>query len=558
MKISEHIENTIEKWSLVWKDRLKGFMASWLGWGIEIFADVFAKSASKKLRPFIESIESKVDLPPEIKPLFDEIKDPTGEFGAALANSAGSSLVGGTVGKVIDFLLRPLTYALSFIPDYILHGVSALIDLWRRQVILEPELDQLLHQHGLSDEKIAEMKILAEVRLPSQIVGPAWLRDPQKWGPYWRDVAEGGITEDRLELLKEITWEVPRIEDIVRFAVREIYHPEIAAKYGQYQDFPEEMVRDGERSGLKRVDQEKYWAAHWDLPSAGQGFEMYHRGVIDYEELQTLLRTRDIMPFWRDKITEIAWDLPNRIETRMMARYGLVDKDFIVDILTKIGLAPEYRSVVADMNISMGVRTDLSLRYSKGWINKEELRAELVATGLSEEIGNRLYQWIVKNVGEERVTNERDLTASEIIKGVKKGFLSWEEGIERLEAMGFDTDEAIYKLAINIEVELGSPETPAEFKRLTDLYRVSQGQETDRTREEIIAAEKSVAAKYPRRLKLSEEELKTRVDTIRRQRRRHDYTRDEEISELLKVGLDIKLADAYAENDDLRVRVSRG
>ncbi len=48
-------------------------------------------------------------------------------------------------------------------------------------------------------------------------------------------------------------------------------------------------------------------------------------------------------------------------------------------------------------------------------------------------------------------------------------------------------------------------------------------------------------------------ELNIRVDTLRRLRRQRIITREGEISELINLGLDSGLAQAYADNDDLRL-----
>ncbi|GAI80648.1 unnamed protein product, partial [marine sediment metagenome] len=116
MKAGERFKIWVDETAMSFKDRVRGWMASWLSFGIEVLMDTIAKRASPMLKPTIERIERETELPPELKPIFDELKEPTAEFGALLSNSAGNALVGGAIGKILDFLLRPITLGFSYVP----------------------------------------------------------------------------------------------------------------------------------------------------------------------------------------------------------------------------------------------------------------------------------------------------------------------------------------------------------------------------------------------------------------------------------------------------------
>jgi hypothetical protein len=371
-----------------------------------------------------------------------------------------------------------------------------------------------MRQHGIPPDETDKLLDAKRAIFPSDIVASAWLRDKAKYSRYWDDVYKVmGLNKDlrpdqqRIEMLQELAYRVPGVQDIIRYVVKEAYSPEIYKAFGQDQEYPSIAEADAEKTGVRPDQLMKEWIAHWNLPGVSQGFEMLHRGEITQEQLTLLLKALDVMPFWRDKLTAISWAVPGRVELRMMAQYGLVDKAFCMDILKKDGLAEEYRPIVADMMIVRGIRTDIQTRYTKSWINSAEVKAEIAKYGLSPEIATRLYQWIVSNTAGDRTAPEKDLTAAEIIKGVKQGILPWDDGRQQLMELGYDEVEADYKLAIGVEV---------------------------------------VEA-------VSTTELNTRVDTIRRKRRARFITRDQEISSFLDLGLDTGLATAYADNDDLRL-----
>jgi len=101
--------------------------------------------------------------------------------------------------------------------------------------------------------------------------------------------------------LLAIARRIPPISDMIRFAVREVYSPDVRARFGQDDDYPEAFTAKAALHGLSEEDAKAYWAAHWELPSTEQGFRMFHRSLIDKPTLELLLRAKDIMPFWRDK-----------------------------------------------------------------------------------------------------------------------------------------------------------------------------------------------------------------------------------------------------------------
>lgn len=557
----DRFKQWIDDFAMSIKDRLRGWAGDVIGFGIEVFMDVLAKSFAFKTSKLWDTLSTLPGLPEELKELLTEAKTPTGESAAAIQGLAVRSFIGGAIGRLEDSLFARFSYdvASRFHPKIL--EIEGIIEAMKRRIILPDVGRKMLLKHGLEPETIEQMITLGEVRLPSDVVAPVWLRDKEKWEKWWDDVLQGGVTPERIEVLKEFAYRMPSPAEVITMMAHEAFEEDSIQRYGLDDEYDRLDVGWFDKAGVHPDARKLFWRSHWIHPSYSQITDMLHRGLkkpdgseFTEEDVYEWYRVVEFPPFWRDMLTELSWDLPNRIEVRMMARYGLVGKDFLVDILKKVGLREDYREVTADMMLAMGVRTDVATRYSKGWINKEQVKSELAATGLSPEVTDRLYQWIVKNVSDERVAPERDLTVSDLVSAYKKGFLTFDETVERLMAMGYDEEEAILKIAIKVEIEAGSPENKAEAKRLTDLYCMAVGLPTDRSKEEIIQAEKAVAAAYPVKPALSADEVKTRVDTARRKRRRGETTRAEEITELLTIGLAVQLAQAYAENDDLRIR----
>ena len=193
---------------------------------------------------------------------------------------------------------------------------------------------------GLADETIVENIIRGDIHpdyaqtyLDAVLTKPAsidlvsyWLRKDPTLSTLGQELKKIGIHPNYTDVYKTLAYQIPPVADIITMAVREAFTPAIAAKFGQYDDFPPDLETYAGQKGLSKEWAERYWAAHWALPSPQQGFEMLHRSVIDTTELDMLLRAQDVMPFWRDRLTAIAYRPLTRVDVRRMYKQGVLDE----------------------------------------------------------------------------------------------------------------------------------------------------------------------------------------------------------------------------------------
>lgn len=552
--LTERVEQGVNALAEKWKDKLGGWAVNWAAKSIEKSLDDMEPELVDQAKEYIATLQAIPDLPPEIKNLLDKAAKPK-------SFAFVPFLIGILVAMVMSTVMgafKPWAMKVSQQVDSLARSVKLpseiVLPLWWRNPDKWKEYLDDLAKLGISDNRIETLKESSLHSLDKRDVQEAWLRDKTIYNDLWGQVEDDALTPDRIKLYQELAYKVAGVQDVIRFAVREVYTPEIAEKFRQFEDFPELAVPDAEKVGIRKELLKQYWAAHWELPGVSQGYEMFHRGVIDEETLKVLLRARDVMPFWRDKLLKISYNVYNRIDVRRMWDLGVLDDTALLKAYKDMGYDEEHANKLV-LWTKLFIRVpEIIARYKNGYINRDSVLSQITALGASVELAQFLFETKVAVEKPARVAAEKDLTKAEIIKGVKTGVISWEEGIERLMALGYDEEEAMFILAINIEAETGSPGSPAEFKRLTELYRASQGMPTRRTLQEIAASEKAVAAKYPIKAKVSDEQLKVSVDTIRRKRRSNKLTRDEEVIAFLELGLDVRLAEAYADNDDLRIR----
>lgn len=174
--------------------------------------------------------------------------------------------------------------------------------------------------------------------------------------------------------LLQLQWRIPGVQDLIRMAVKEAFTPEIAEQFGQYADFPAAIAEWTAKQGLSAEWTQRYWAAHWDLPSTTQGYEMLHRGVIKEEELDLLLRAQDVMPWWRDKLKAIAFNPLTRVDVRRMYQLGVLDEPGVIRAYKELGYNAENSQRMLEFTkIYYGPEDETGEEADRDWTKAEIL-----------------------------------------------------------------------------------------------------------------------------------------------------------------------------------------
>lgn len=196
--------------------------------------------------------------------------------------------------------------------------------------------------------------------------------------------ALGLSDEDIAWIVKLYEW-IPPVQDLIRFSVREVYDPEFHAENRLIDPAPLEFIRELKRTGGTQLRAEQYWDAHWELPSVQQGFQMLHRKVIDEAELARLLRARDVMPAWRDKLQAISYRPITRVDLRRMHKIGLIDEARLQQGYEDIGFAPENAALMAQFTIdfNLGRERDLSRSQLEKFFIEGTIDENQLAEGLT-------------------------------------------------------------------------------------------------------------------------------------------------------------------------------
>jgi hypothetical protein len=277
----------------------------------------------------------------------------------------------------------------------------------------------------------------SEWLLPMYLANQQYLTAYEYIAAWRRGIISENALEERLESLKiqkfdrsileRVTEFFPSPADLVTFAVREVYSPEIVAKFGQMEDLPEDFVREAGKAGMSLEQAKNYWAAHWDLPSTLQGFEMLHRRVINQDELNMLLRAKDVMPFWREKLTQISYNTLTRVDVRRMYSVGVLDRQAVYENYLDIGYNEKNAELMTEFTVRYEneamdglTRATVVGAYKDSLINKEELTKYLQGFGYSDEV----VEFWTNQADYERTLEQVKIYKQSLITLYKKGSIN--------------------------------------------------------------------------------------------------------------------------------------
>ena len=269
---------------------------------------------------------------------------------------------------------------------------------------------------------------------------------------------------------------IPSVSDMVRFALRDVYNLGIAQKYGLNEDYPIKFTQEAKKLGLSEEYAKQYWAAHWDLPSPNMGYEMYQRGIIDLDTLRELLKSLDIMPYWRDKLIQLAYNPVTRVDIRRLYSNGIYSYNDVYKAYLNAGYSPKDAKDLADFTVKVEANEDTGHKqklkdltyslilkaYTRGIIDRQSAVNQLTSLGYDvHEVALLLdltdYEQYIKD-NPERKTEYNTRLKNIAVKAYTARAISQEDLIEYLIQAGYSRNDAV------IEAQIANAEYAIAFK----------------------------------------------------------------------------------------------
>jgi len=231
-----------------------------------------------------------------------------------------------------------------------------------------------------------------------------------------------GFSDTYINALKQDYLYYPSPTDFIRFSVREVFTDDKETLEALRAEFPNEIVEYAKKAGMDKDVLMWYWMAHWELPSPTQVYEMLHR--LHPDVLKVRGKAYEEMGLEVDK-------LKTDLET---VKFYLKQADY----------DKRWRERLLAISYSPLTRVDLRRIYELGLIDDEELIARLMEIGYTKADALKLLEFYKTY----KVSEEKDLTRSQILELFKIKEITEEECKEMLMSIGYDEVEAEFLIAI--------------------------------------------------------------------------------------------------------------
>jgi len=467
MSPADRFRDWIDGLSAAWKDRLSGWMVSWATRSITDSLEDMSPEQQAALDTVSKRIMDNPDIPTDLKDMLEA----AGKRGNPIQTFVKNVIFGYWLIEIVARMVAPEGTKIGYV----------------RQREFEP------------------------FRLDPMSVIIAWRRDPEKYAKYFDDLKDQGWNDERIEALKFFTQFMPSAQDLVNWEAKEVFEPAMIAKYGLDDEFGGLDLTLFAKIGVTKEQALNYWRAHWEHASWNQVVEMVRRGQMTEADVWDWFRLVEIPPFWRDKLIAISWEVPTRVDVRRFYDMKTIDEVRLREIYTAQGYhGKDLEDYVLWTKIYVEL-PDLLARWKNGWITLEEVRSRLIEDGMDPGAADELIQTKVKSVEPTSTAEGKELTKTEIYKGVKQGILSDSEGLDLLMDLDYTRDQADYLLTTNVAILTGSPEMYIDFKDMTQKYRKAVGLESQAVTEELKRAAAEVV-----RLTKDVAALKEAVETEQR------------------------------------------
>ena len=270
---------------------------------------------------------------------------------------------------------------------------------------------------------------------------------------YVEDALRESSLKDRyIADIMELRYQLLGASDYIRFAVKDVYDAAARQKLTLDQDFPPGLAPKLVALGYSDQDAKDAWAAHWELPSPTQVYEMLHRGKLPPGvTVEDYLKSADYAPIWRQSLVDISYNPITRTDAKRMYKLR-GDFDALVANFRNNGYNEQDSKDLAEFtkeDVSLETRQEKELlvgpvknkalaMYQSRRISAAELRSTLLQLKYPEEIVSRF----IADIDFVRESDRRDDVAAAVKGSYIKALRSKDDTVAILKKTGY-TDEGI-------------------------------------------------------------------------------------------------------------------
>ena len=264
------------------------------------------------------------------------------------------------------------------------------------------------------------------------------------------------LSESRLknkyqDAILELRYQLLGASDYIRFAVRDVYDAAARQKLTLDQDFPAGLAPKLVALGYSDTDAKDAWAAHWELPSPTQVYEMLHRGKLPAGvTVEDYLKSADYAPIWRQSLVDISYNPITRTDAKRIYKLR-GDFDALVANFRANGYNAEDAKALAEFtreDVSIETRQEKELlvgpvktsalaMYKARRISADQLRQTLANLKYPSELIDRF----IADIDFVREQDRRDDVASALKASYVKALRSRDDTVSVLVKAGYNDAE---------------------------------------------------------------------------------------------------------------------
>jgi len=455
-------ENSLVRFFVQVFNLAKDALAELLRNAIERLLESVEKPLAEMAGPVLGDVLESPALPPSVRSMLTRVKDARDQAGIiGLAVAAGtviSMLVPAMLSGVRDkvqqvsfFVTRP--YLLDF---------HTWLVASRRNPTLKFEMENDLRGQGWREDQISAARLASETRLGVNEILAAFVRGEISDGIARVRLQQHGVAAEDIAVLLKLTEQIPGPGDLVRFALREAWRDDVAARYGYDQGMVAEFTSWMQKQGYDPEWSRAYWRSHWMVPSVGQGFEMMHRGIISDAELVELLTVNDIAPGWIPNLVAMARPVPGRVDRRWAFDENEINETQLFDLFKADGYDDFWAGVMTNTVVKRSVseskgltRAAIVAAYRKRRLTFNESVSMLDDIGIQEAVA----QFFLGQADSDRADDLLERRIAVVKKQFSAGDLTAAEAAGALRQLGVGSAE------IDVYIEEWSIARTSKVKR---------------------------------------------------------------------------------------------
>lgn len=392
-------------------------------WGWEFFAELMVQifDASMKIlqpgmtrmsKPLFDKVRTAQGMPEWFTGLITAVENEQGESKVLGQLAVFASLIFGVVGGGLAPLGRIFSYSIDKNARTGRAQGSEAVELWRRGVLDETAFSVMIEDTGTPEVlKEAYIKAGQGQLNPMDTIFGLWrglLTETQV-----RDILTlNGVDKRYHDLWIEKSRQIPPVQDLIRFMVRDTFKPQVVEKYGYGEEYPDAINEFLKKQGYSPEWGEHYWKAHWNLPSPNQVFEMLQRGIIDRDTMLEYLKVNDYPKFWRDALAQISYNLYTRVDVRRLLQAGMLTDEEAFKAYKEMGYDEVKARKLTDFAVK-GIsqdekdltKTDVLNLYEEGLIDRSETSTNLVKMGYDQSEADNILKLSDVNIAKAARTD---------------------------------------------------------------------------------------------------------------------------------------------------------